>query len=163
MALRKSLSILATMSAAALATGMCTHAATAQVQSLAQLQHAAVQQASQLTNTLGASSGGYWLDHGKAVVNVLDDASARKVEAAGLTAKKVKHSFAQLTQAKNQLDTVKNVPQTAWGIDTRANQVVVKIYSAAKPEVAKKVAEAAARLGDSARIEHRTGKLELYI
>ena len=32
---------------------------------------------------------------------------------------------------QNSLDAVKNVPQTAWGIDTKTNQVVVKVYDAA--------------------------------
>ncbi len=153
----------AVFSAAALVTGVCASAASAEPLAFAQLQQAAVAQATQVADTLGPASGGIYLDNGKAVVNVLDDAAAQKVQAAGLTAKKVKHSFAALTGVKNSLDSVKNVPQTAWGIDTRTNQVVVKVYDAASKSTVDTVAAAAAKYGDSVRVEHRTGKLSLYI
>jgi len=156
-------STFAVFSAAALVTGVCASAASAEPLAFAQLQHAAVAQATQVADTLGDASGGIYLDQGKAVVNVLDDAAAQKVQAAGLTAKKVKHSFAALTGVKNAMDGVKNVPQTAWGIDTRTNQVVVKVYDAASKSTVDTVSAAAAKYGDSVRVEHRTGKLELYI
>ncbi|MEC3980732.1 S1 family peptidase [Amycolatopsis sp. H20-H5] len=160
---RKPLAVFAVFSAAALASGVCSSAASAQPLAFAQVQQASITQAAQLTNTLGAASGGFYLDHGKAVVNVLTDDAVKTAQAAGLTAKKVSHSFAALTGAKNSLDTVKNVPQTAWGIDTRTNQVVVTVYSAATKATTDKVTAAAGRLGDSARIEYKPGKLELYI
>ncbi|QWF76680.1 S1 family peptidase [Amycolatopsis sp. CA-230715] len=160
---RKSLALFAAFSAAAMTTGVCAQTASADPLAFAQLQQNSIDQATQVTNTLGASSGGFYLDQGKAVVNVLDDTAAQTVRDAGLTAKKVAHSFAALTAAKDSLDQVHDVPQTAWGIDTRANQVVVTIYSAATPATAAKVTAAANRLGDRARIEHETGKLELYI
>ncbi|GAA1957835.1 S1 family peptidase [Amycolatopsis minnesotensis] len=160
---RKSLSLFAVFSAAAMATGVCAQTASADPMAFAQLQQSSIDQATQVTDSLGASSGGFYLDQGKAVVTVLDDAAAQTVDAAGLTAKKVAHSFAALTAAKDSLDQVHDVPQTAWGIDTRANQVVVTIYSAATPATAQKVTAAANRLGDRARIEHETGKLELHI
>jgi streptogrisin D len=153
----------AVLSAAALTTGVCASAATASPLAFAQVQAAAIGNATQVADSLGAASGGIYLENGKAVVNVTDDAAVRKVEAAGLTAKKVKHTFAALTGVKNQLDSVKDVPQTAWGIDTKTNQVVVKIYDAAGKAASDKVAAAAARYGDSVRVEHRAGKLELYI
>src|ERR1700709_701028 len=148
-----------------LAVGLCAQVAQAEPRAefTAQAQHAAITQGSQVTDTLGADSGGFFLDHGRVVVNVLNDTAAQKVEAAGLTAKKVKNSFAALTTTKNTLDGLSAVPHTAGGTDTRTNQVVVKIYSAATPATADKVTAAAGQLGESVRVEHKTGKLELYI
>jgi streptogrisin D len=160
---KTALKTFAVLSAAALASGVCASAATASPLAFSEMQANAVSNATQVASTLGATSGGIYLENGKAVVNVTDDASAQKVQAAGLTAKKVKHTFAALTGVKNQLDSVKNVPQTAWGIDTKTNQVVVKIYDSASKATADKVAAAAAQHGDSVRVEHRTGKLELHI
>jgi len=152
---------LAAFAVAVVATGVCAPAAHAV--DLAQLQQSAVQSAEQVAGGLGDGFGGIHLDHGKAVVNVVDAASEQKVRAAGLTPKLVKHSYAALTGVKNALDSVRNVPQTAWGIDTRANQVVVTIYDAASKATADTVTAAAAKYGDSVRVEHRTGKLEMHI
>ncbi|GAA4544008.1 S1 family peptidase [Amycolatopsis samaneae] len=163
MALRKNLAVFTVLSAAALTTGVCSSAATASPLAFAQIQEAAITQASQVADGLGAASGGVYLDNGKAVVNVLDDAAAQKVQAAGLTAKKVAHSFAALTGVKESMDTVRNVPQTTWGIDTRTNQVVVTVYSAATKSTSDTVTAAAAKHGDAVRVEHKTGKLELHI
>ena len=130
---------------------------------LAQAQATAISQASQIADSLGAASGGVYLERGKAVVNVTDDAAVTTVQAAGLAVKKVQRSFAALTSVKTQLDQVKSVPQTAWGIDTKSNQVVVTIYDAASAATSQKVTAAAAKYGDAVRVEHHTGKLELYI
>ncbi|QYN25432.1 S1 family peptidase [Amycolatopsis sp. DSM 110486] len=150
-------------SAAALTAGLCVSAASASPLAFAQMQTQAITQATQVVDSLGLSGGGIYLDNGKAIVNVTDAAAQQKAEAAGFATKLVKHSFAALTNAKNSLDGVKNVPQTAWGIDTKNNQVVVKIYDAASKTTVDKVTAAAAKLGDSARIEHRAGKLSTYI
>ncbi len=160
---KTALKTFAVLSAVALTSGVCASAATASPLALAEMQAHAITNATQVAQTLGAASGGVYLENGKAVVNVVDDAALQKVQEAGLSAKKVKHTFAALTGVKNQLDAVKNVPQTAWGIDTKTNQVVVKVYDAASKETADKVSAAAAKYGDSVRVEHRTGKLELHI
>jgi streptogrisin D len=160
---RKPLAGFAVFASTTLVLGLCSQAANAEPLSIAQVQATAISQAAQVSDTLATASGGYYLDNGKAVVNVLDDAAAQKVKAAGLTAKTVKYSYSALTSTKNSLDSVRDVPQTAWGIDTSTDQVVVKIYSAATQATADKVAAAAAQYGDSVRVEHKTGKLELYI
>jgi streptogrisin D len=151
------------LSAAALTAGMCVNAASASPMAFAQMQAQAITQATQVADTLGAGNGGIYLDRGKAVVNVTDAAAQQRAKDAGFTTKLVKYSFTALTTAKNSMDAVKNVPQTSWGIDTRANQVVVKIYDAASPATVQKVTAAAAKLGDAARIEHQQGKLATYI
>ncbi|GAB3730631.1 S1 family peptidase [Amycolatopsis oliviviridis] len=119
--------------------------------------------ATRVADSVGFASGGIHLENGKAVVNVVDDAAERKVRSAGLKAKKVKRSLSALTEVKNQLDKIRNVPQTAWGIDTSANQVVVTVYDTATKTSADRVTAAAAAFGDSVRIERRTGKLSLHI
>jgi len=159
---RKTLAALSVCATAAVVTGVCT-SASANPLAFAQLQQTAVAQASQVAAALGAASGGIYLDHGKAVVNVVDDAAMQQVQAAGLTAKKVKHTYAALTGVKNALDSVKNVPQTSWGIDTKTNQVVVKVYDAASKSTTDTVSAAAAKYGDAVRVERRAGKLSLYI
>ncbi|MFI5564259.1 S1 family peptidase [Amycolatopsis japonica] len=159
---RKFMTVFAVVSAAALASGVCSTAA-AQPLPLSLLQEQAVTQATGVADALGLASGGYYLENGKAVVNVVDDAGLAKVRAAGLAAKKVKHTFAALTGVKNDLDAVKNVPHTSWGIDTKTNQVVVTIFEAATPAAAKAVTEAAAKHGDSVRVERQAGKLEMHI
>ncbi|MFD9959331.1 S1 family peptidase [Amycolatopsis sp. NPDC058986] len=160
---RKTLAAFAVLSTAALTTGVCAQQATAGPLAFAQLQEASITQATQVTDALGTASGGFYLDNGKAVVTVLDDVAAKTVRDAGLTAKKVAHSFTALTSVKESLDGIGAAPQTAWGIDTSTNQVVVTVFDAATPATTKKVTEAASRLGDSVRIEHETGKLELHI
>jgi streptogrisin D len=163
---RKPLAGLAVFASATLVLGLCSQAANAEPLSAAQfqqLQATSISQASQVSATLAAASGGFYLDNGKAVVNVTDDASAQKVKAAGLTAKTVKYSYSALASTKNSLDALKDVPQTSWGIDTKTDQVVVKIYSAATPATVDKVTAAAAAYGDGVRIERKTGKLSLYL
>ncbi|MEV4314827.1 S1 family peptidase [Actinocrispum sp. NPDC049592] len=159
MTLRNTLAV-ATVAAAVAA--LFVPDASADPAAFARQQQTALDQARQVAGTL-MGNGGIHLDNGKAVVNVLDDNAADKVKAAGLTAKKVKYSLTALTGVKNALDTVRNVPQTAWGIDTRTNQVVVTIYSAASKSTVDTVNTAAAKYGDQVRVEHKTGKLELHI
>lgn len=166
MAPRKTLVGLAgTASAAAVLViaSMSSAGAAPDAQSMAQLQANAISQAKTVSANIGTDSGGIWLNQGKATVNVTNAADAQQVKSAGLTPKMVKYSFAALTTAKNSLDSLKNVPQTAWGIDTKANQVVVSIYDSASDATKAKVKTAATKLGDKARIEYKTGKLELYI
>ncbi|TCO52309.1 S1 family peptidase [Actinocrispum wychmicini] len=163
MTVRKNYVVITALSAAAVVAGVCAPTASADPLIAARAQRAALSQAVQVAGGLGAAFGGIHLEHGKAVVNVLDDAGAQRVRAAGLTARKVKHSYTHLTGVKKALDGVHNVPQTAWGIDTRNNQVVVTVYSAATQAVTDTVTQAAAKYGDSVRVEHRTGKLELHI
>src|SRR5438876_156814 len=115
MTFRKNLAVFTTLSAATLLAGVCSPAASAAPMVVARTQQAAIDQAVHVAGGLGAASGGIHLDHGKAVVNVLDDAAARQVRAAGLTANKVKHSFAHLTGVKRALDGIRDVPQTTWG------------------------------------------------
>ncbi|WP_406636513.1 S1 family peptidase [Amycolatopsis sp. WGS_07] len=150
-------------SAAALAAGACVNAASASPLAFSQMQAQSISRAGSVADSLGAGNGGVYLARGKAVVTVTDVAAQEKAKAAGFATKLVKHSFAELTSVKEGLDSVKNVPQTSWGIDTRSNQVVVKVYDAASPATAAKVRAAAAKYGDSVRVERQSGKLSTHI
>jgi streptogrisin D len=163
MTIRKNLAAITAASAAVLVAGLCSTQAEASEMAVALAQQAAVDSGTAVLGQLGDANGGMYLENGKAVVNVLDDAGVQRVKAAGLTAKKVRHSYTALTNVRDSLDAVRNVPQTAWGIDPSTNQVVVTVYGAASKASADAVTAAAAKFGDSVRVEHETGKLELFI
>lgn len=113
---------------------------------------------------LGAATGGHYLDSaGKPVVTVLNKADAARVEASGATAKLVRHSFAQLTSAKQSLDTLRGIKSAGWGLDASTNQVVVDLYDATPKADAKRVEAAAAKFGDMVRVQHHAGSLSLFI
>jgi streptogrisin D len=114
-----------------------------------------------LVDRVGADAAGMYLEPKSAtvVVNVVDAADVRTVEAAGARARVVEHSTAELTGVRNAL--LKNQSaDTAVGIDIRANQVVVRIGDAAK---ATGLTAAAARYGDMVRTEHMDGSFATTI
>ncbi|TXC97496.1 S1 family peptidase [Streptomyces sp. ISID311] len=129
-------------------------------------QPAIIKRGQHLVTQLGDRSAGVFLQapSQKPVITVLDSAAAKKVRAAGGTAKIVRHSSAELRHAKNTLDRASKapktkVPDTSWGTDTAANQVVLQIGSAAKghPNLDALLATAKS-LGDLVRVEHFPGK-----
>jgi streptogrisin D len=84
-----------------------------------------------LTDSLGGSAVGAYLDsHGNPVVNVADQAAAAKVRAAGATARVVPRDKAELTAITQAFERAKTVPSTAWGIDPKADQVVLTLSDA---------------------------------
>lgn len=87
----------------------------------------------------GGTAGAYYDNSGKKlVVNVLDDAAADRVRAAGAEAKHVKHSQAQLTAVQRNLDE-RAVPGTARGMDPVRNKVVVTADSTVKGAALKRL------------------------
>ncbi len=120
--------------------------------------------AKRVSAMLGAETGGYYLDQqGHPVVNVLTDRDAATVTAAGVQARRVSHSAAELTSIKESLDSYAGITNTAWGIDPSTDSVVVRISDAADPDAAADLTEAAYQYGDAVRIEHITGTLEAFI
>ncbi|MEU7177337.1 MULTISPECIES: S1 family peptidase [Streptomyces] len=95
-------------------------------------QEAAAQRAAgTLRRVLGAPPAGMWFDKtaGKLVVAVTGARDARRVRAAGAVARTVPHSRAELTGLARRIgsragDGVPGV--TGWGVDERANGVVVR-------------------------------------
>ncbi|KOX49079.1 MULTISPECIES: S1 family peptidase [Streptomyces] len=75
----------------------------------------------------GARTAGHWVDpDGRPVVAVTDESAADAVRRAGATAKTVRHSMSELRSAASALRAAPQVPGTAWALDYRANEVVVR-------------------------------------
>ncbi len=128
------------------------------------VQTAAVPQATTVSHQLGSDTGGVYLDsNGHAVVNVTNAADAKTARAAGLRTHTVKYSFAALTSTKNNLDTMAGIPDTAWGIDTAHDQVVVKISDTTPKAGAAKLIAAAKSYGDKVVVKHTTGHMETFV
>jgi streptogrisin D len=138
--------------ALASATGVDTTTASARV--AAQRSQAAL--ADSLTTRLGPRTAGSYLDAatGTLVVNVTDASTAKTVTASGARARVVSRSDAQLKGITAALDKAPVTPGTAWGIDPKANQVVVTISSSAPAAKAAALAKTAARYGPAVRVQH---------
>jgi streptogrisin D len=139
--------------ALAAATGVDTTTASARV--AAQRSQAAL--AGTLTTKVGAAKvAGSYLDAktGTLVVTVTDAAAAKTVTAAGARAEVVRHSPAQLSGIAAALNKAPRTPGSAWGIDPKANQVVLTISSTAPAAQAATLERTAARYGSAVRIQH---------
>ncbi|MEU3254167.1 S1 family peptidase [Streptomyces sp. NPDC006997] len=84
--------------------------------------------AAPLLDRLGtARTAGSWIgDDGRPVVAVTDRRAAAEVRAAGAAPKVVRHSTVDLESATAALRAAPRVPGTAWAVDYRANEVVVR-------------------------------------
>lgn len=111
---------------------------------------------------LSAPAAGMWFDKatGKLVVAVTAAADADRVRTAGALPRRVKHSRAELTTLVAQIDrrAGDGVPGvTGWGVDGRANGVVVRIDRRARTAKTdafeKEVRSLGARAGIPVRIE----------
>lgn len=125
---------------------------------------AAVAPAQAEAKRLGSTSGGTYLDRsGHAVIAVTSAAAAGKARAAGYRTHRVRYSFATLTATKDQLDELAAIPNTAWGIDTAHNQVVVTTSTATPAAGAARLRAAAARYGDQIAFRQTTGTFQTYV
>ncbi|MFE1440437.1 S1 family peptidase [Streptomyces sp. NPDC058739] len=81
-----------------------------------------------LVARLGDSrAAGSWVDaDGRPVVAVTDSRAAAEVRKAGATAKVVRHSLGELRSATTALNAMPVVAGTAWAVDYRANEVVLR-------------------------------------
>jgi streptogrisin D len=151
----------AALAALAIGVGPAAHAS----QPLAaQAQLAQTNSAQAVAGTLGADSGGVYLDKsGHAVVTVTNSQAAAQVTKAGMVARQVKYSYATLLQTKNEMDQIHGVTQTSWGIDPSTNKVVITILDSASPATVKTMTAAAAKYGDKVAIRHETGRYTLKI
>ncbi|SCL25270.1 streptogrisin D [Micromonospora pallida] len=117
-------------------------------------------QATALAAALGdRSAGTYAQADGTMVVTVTDDATARKVRAAGATPKLVTRSAADLARATTELDRSARIPGTAWWTDPATNQVVVSVDRTVTGAKLKRVEAVAERLGGTVRVERESGVL----
>ncbi|MEV7074053.1 S1 family peptidase [Streptomyces sp. NPDC093990] len=86
------------------------------------------QTGAQLVSRLGSSrTAGTWIGaDGKPVVAVTDERAAAEVREAGARAKVVEHSMDELKSAARTLRSAPRVAGTAWSMDYRTNEVVVR-------------------------------------
>ncbi|MFG2544701.1 S1 family peptidase [Streptomyces sp. NPDC048594] len=72
-------------------------------------------------------TAGHWVGAaGRPVVAVTDERAAETVRRAGAEAKVVRHSMSELRSAASTLRSAPRVPGTAWALDYRSNEVVVR-------------------------------------
>ncbi len=81
-----------------------------------------------LVSRLGTDrTAGHWIGaDGRPVVAVTDAGAAEAVRRAGATAQRVRHSMSELRSAASTLRGAPRVSGTAWAVDYRSNEVVVR-------------------------------------
>ncbi|MFH9861566.1 S1 family peptidase [Streptomyces sp. NPDC017202] len=112
-----------------------------------------------LVKRLGTSrTAGTWVDSaGRPVVAVTDEATAAAVRAAGAEAKVVGHSMNELKSAAAALRSAPRVAGTAWVMDYRSNQVVVRGDSTVSASDWGRMTDVASGLGGFVRMERTEG------
>jgi streptogrisin D len=113
---------------------------------------------------LGDRTSGTYIDAaGRPVVTVTDSATERVVRRAGLVAKPVTRTRAQLKAAMSTLNNKVPVPGTSWAVDPASNRVVIEVDSTVTPAGLRQVRAAAATLGDTVTMRQMNGKLSTTI
>ncbi|MFJ6982841.1 MULTISPECIES: S1 family peptidase [unclassified Streptomyces] len=112
-----------------------------------------------LVKRLGAGrTAGTWVDaQGRPVVAVTDERSAAAVRAAGAEAKVVGHSMNELKSAAGALRSAPRVAGTAWVMDYKANQVVVRGDRTVSADDWSRLTRVAAGAGSFVRMERTEG------
>ncbi|MGW1952642.1 S1 family peptidase [Streptomyces sp. NPDC001920] len=114
---------------------------------------------SALVSRLGTSrTAGSWLGaDGKPVVAVTDEKAADEVRKAGAEAKMVDHSMDELKSATSALRSAPRVTGTAWVMDYRSNEVVVRGDSTVSAGDWSRMTKLAEGLGGFVRMERTEG------
>ncbi|MDL5205580.1 S1 family peptidase [Streptomyces sp. ALI-76-A] len=112
-----------------------------------------------LVHRLGPSrTAGAWMGaDGKPVVAVTDQDAAAQVRRAGAEAKVVPHSMNELKSATSTLRSAPRVTGTAWAMDYRTNQVVVRGDSTVSAADWSRMTEVADGIGGFVRMERTQG------
>jgi len=120
---------------------------------------AAAQTGTELVARLGTSrTAGSWIgDDGREVVAVTDEEAAAQVRKAGATAKVVPHNMNELKSAAGTLRSAPRVAGTAWAVDYRTNEVVVRADSTVSAADWKRLTQVAEGIGGFVRMERTEG------
>ncbi|KOU75924.1 protease [Streptomyces sp. MMG1533] len=112
-----------------------------------------------LVSRLGNSrTAGTWIgDDGRPVVAVTDKEAAAEVRRAGAEAKVVSHSMNELKSAASTLRSAPRVTGTAWAMDYRTNQVVVRGDSTVSADDWSRMTKVAGGIGTFVRMERTEG------
>ncbi|MFI7501993.1 S1 family peptidase [Streptomyces sp. NPDC049687] len=121
--------------------------------------------ASRLGAGLGTDAAGTYYDakSESLVVNVLDAAAARTVEAAGAKARVVENSLAELSGARTRLKADAAVPGTSWVTDPRTNKVVVTADRTVSDAEWTRLTEVVDGLGQVAELQRAKGEFKPFI
>ncbi|MER6675346.1 S1 family peptidase [Streptomyces sp. NPDC000983] len=119
----------------------------------------AVDTGSGLAERLGTSrTAGSWVGaDGRPVVAVTDRDAAAEVRRAGAEPKLVSHSMNELKSATSALGSAPRVPGTAWALDYRNNEVVVRGDSTVSAGDWSSLTEVAGGIGAFVRMERTEG------
>ncbi|MGW3496238.1 S1 family peptidase [Streptomyces sp. NPDC001020] len=121
--------------------------------------------ASSLDKDLGAGTAGTYYD-AKAkhlVVNVLDEAGAKKVRAAGAQARIVRHTLSELAGARTTLTKDATIPGTSWATDPRSNRVVVTADKTVSQAEWAKLTKVVDGLGGRAELRRSKAEYKAFI
>ncbi|MFF5159398.1 S1 family peptidase [Streptomyces sp. NPDC000348] len=112
-----------------------------------------------LVAKLGTSrTAGSWIaDDGRTVVAVTDEEAAAEVRGAGAEPKMVRHSMDDFKSATRALGSAPRVPGTAWAVDYRTNEVVVRGDSTVSADDWSELTEVADGIGGFVRMERSGG------
>ncbi|MEU8757133.1 S1 family peptidase [Streptomyces chartreusis] len=121
--------------------------------------------ASSLVKDLGGDAAGSYYDtQAKSlVVNVLDEAAADAVEAAGAKARVVENSLAELKSARTTLKQDATIPGTAWVTDPATNKVVVTADRTVSEAEWAKLGKVVDGLGAKAELKRSKGEFKPFI
>ncbi|MEU3827297.1 trypsin-like serine protease [Streptomyces sp. SID486] len=126
---------------------------------------AAGELAAGLTADLGAGAAGSYYDaRAKSlVVNVLDQRTARTVEAAGAKARIVANSMAELGEAHATLKADATIPGTSWATDPVTDKVVVTADRTVSGAAWAKLAKVVDGLGGTAELKRSHGRFKPFV
>ncbi|MFC8394747.1 S1 family peptidase [Streptomyces sp. NPDC057238] len=112
-----------------------------------------------LVSRLGTSrTAGSWIaDDGRTVVAVTDEEAAAEVRGAGAEPKMVRHSMDDFKSATERLGSAPRVPGTAWAMNYRTNEVVVRGDSTVSADDWSELTEVADGIGGFVRMERSEG------
>ncbi|MFC3577347.1 S1 family peptidase [Streptomyces yaanensis] len=121
--------------------------------------------ASTLGKDLGADAAGTYYDAKTKhlVVNVLDEAAAKTVRAAGARARIVQNSLADLASARTTLKKDATIPGTSWTTDPRTDKVVVTADRTVSKAEWSRLGEVVAGLGSKAELKRSKGEFKPLI
>ncbi|MEV7856986.1 S1 family peptidase [Streptomyces sp. NPDC088183] len=121
-------------------------------------------QTTALARKLGDNrTGGVYFKDGRPVVAVTDEAAAQTVRDAGGTPEMVARSAAELTSIHDKLDELGNIPNTAWGVEARTNQVSVEIFDDVSAANQARIEKIAAAHPGAIRIDRVRSKLTFKV
>jgi streptogrisin D len=109
------------------------------------------------------NSPGTYLQDGRLVVTVTDEAAAAQVRSAGGVARVVKYSAAQLDAVTSELYASARVVGSAWAVDPVTNQVLVSIDESVTSAGLAQITAVTGKLGDRVRIEKVSGTFQPFI